>query len=771
MPENSQNYQFANIEKIFELLDKKFVSLGIVGMLCAFGLNKVKDSQWTEAILCFVGAAGIWLIIKIGKILAPRIDKFLEWGVSAIEQSLLNSWAALRSDFTRLYLQRQANLCEEAITEGFNPDNTAIPLLEEVFVPLDLSGTGTYNFVVNSGERRKGDQLEAKTASKSDVLDIWHLLKRTRQDRKFRQMVIQAKGGMGKTTLLRHIALIYAQGKHRRRGAPKLTPILLRLRNFAEIWDLETLPSLPKLITEVHLPKLFKHDLEKCPSDWAQKQLEGGSVLVLLDGFDEVPEDRRNKVSFWISEQMGVYKQAVFILTSRPAGYKDYKAQKPTVPIFINKFSEDQQESFIKRWYVCQERCFRRRKQRKHADRVAENRAEDLISQLHQRQEELGEMAENPLLLNMLVTFHRLALSTQLPRQRIELYQGICKLQLDDRPKARFISIHLAFAKSMMILQEIALKMVQEQRATITHFSLLDFLHPFPVWQQEQVSAEDWVQQVVEVSELLVEREKGEYEFPHLSFQGFFAANQLATPQRSEDSHRYTNLVLENWSEAKWRETVLLYTAQLTPTKLQEVITKACEQGSEAAELAEVCLKEYPKPEKLDDNLVETLRNLSAITQDAKYQTLEELLKTEHWREADQETYRLMITTVGKEEDQYLEQEDLMNFPCEDLLVLDQFWVKHSNKKWGFSIQKRIWENCGSPIVDNSAWQKFCEDVGWSNDGHWIGYNQLSFSLQSSSLGELPRFPFYYKFGSFYTSVPNVSNPRIFFSRVKTCGL
>ena len=549
-------------------------------------------------------------------------------------------------------------------------------------------------------------------------------------------MVIQAKGGMGKTTLMRHIALIYAQGKHRRRGAPKLTPILLRLRDFAEILALESLPSLPQLITETHLPKLLKDDAKKCPSDWAKKQLESGSVLVLLDGFDEVPEDKRGKVSHWISEQMREYKQAVFILTSRPAGYKDYQAQKPAVPIFINKFSEKQQEDFIIRWYKCQERCFRSRKQRRQADRVAENRSADLISQLHQRREELGEMAENPLLLNMLVTFHRLAPSMQIPRQRIELYQGICKLQLDDRPKARFIPMHLSFAKSMKFLQEIALKMVQEQRVTISHSSLVDFLGQFPAWQQEQVSAEDWVRQVVEVSELLVEREQGEYEFPHLSFQGFFASNQLANPQKPKDGPGFTNLMLENWNEAKWRETVLLYTAQLNPTKLQEVITKACEQGSEAAELAAVCLKEYPKPEKIGENLVETLRSLSAITQDSKYQTLEELLKTQQWREADQETYRLMITTVGKEDGQCFDADDFKTLPCEDLQILDRLWVKYSEGKWGFSVQKQIWEECGSPIAYNNDWEKFGDRVGWRKNGDW--FSQPTYDLKKTLRGEFP---------------------------------
>lgn len=716
MSEDSQNHQFTDIERFFELLDKKFVSLGIVGALCAVGITKAKETQWTEAILCFVGAAVIWLLIKAGKILAPKIDKFLEWSISAIEQYLLNSWATIRSDFTQIFLRKQANLYDEATTEGFNPDNTAIPLLEKVFVPLELSGAG-----VNSS-----------------TLNIWKLLRRTRQDSQFKRMVILAKGGMGKTTLLRHITLIYAQGKYRRRGAPKLIPILLRLRNFSKTWELETLPNLPQLITETHLPRLFNGDLEQFPLNWAKKQLESGSILVLFDGFDEVPENKRRKVSVWISEQMGKYKQAVFIMTSRPAGYKDYKAQKPAVPIFINKFSESQKEDFIRRWYVCQERCFRSRKQRQQADRVAESAAENLMYQLHQRREELGEMARNPLLLNMLVTFHRLAPSVQLPRQRFELYQGICKLQLDDRPKARSIQIHLSYAKNMMMLQKIALKMLQEQRVRISYPILMDFLHQFSIWQKEKVAADEWITQVVEVSELLVEREQGEYEFPHLSFQGFFAANQLANPQKSEDNLLYRNLVLENWTKVAWRETVLLYTAQLPPTELNEVIMQACVQGSEAAELATICLQEYPKPEKVDNNLVETLLSLSTFTQNSKYQTLETLLETQQWREADQETYRLIITTVGKEDGQLLSGHDLKTFPCEDLREMDYLWAKYSDGKWGFKAQKQIWEECGSPKNFDENWFKFCNHVGWRKNGNWLGYEELNFNLDKTLPGELP---------------------------------
>ncbi|CCQ59603.1 GUN4 domain-containing protein, partial [Crocosphaera watsonii] len=31
------------------------------------------------------------------------------------------------------------------------------------------------------------------------------------------------------------------------------------------------------------------------------------------------------------------------------------------------------------------------------------------------------------------------------------------------------------------------------------------------------------------------------------------------------------------------------------------------------------------------------------------------------------------------------------NFPCEDLRIIDQLWVKYSNGQFGFSVQKQIY--------------------------------------------------------------------------------
>lgn len=128
---------------------------------------------------------------------------------------------------------------------------------------------------------------------------------------------------------------------------------------------------------------------------------------------------------------------------------------------------------------------------------------------------------------------------------------------------------------------------------------------------------------------------------------------------------------------------------------------------------------------------------------DSKYANLERYLKNGQWKEADEETYRLMITEVGKEEGQWFESEDLLNFPCEPLKVIDGLWVKHSGGKFGFSVQKEMYLEYGG-VADgqydkSGAFNKLCEVNGWKVDGKWVN---VVFDT-SSPKGHLPCFRLY----------------------------
>jgi hypothetical protein len=486
-----------------------------------------------------------------------------------------------------------------------------------------------------------------------------------------------------------------------------------------------------------------------------------------LDGFDELAEDQRKRASYWISEQMSAYDLTTFILTSRPVGYRDYEAKRPSLPLFVQKFNSDQQERFIRRWYVCQERCARgeNKAAQEQAKRAAERNAQNLLDQLRDpNRPELQKMAENPLLLNMLATFHRFNPGVQLPQRGAQLYQGICKLQLDDRPGSRGIPMLLEQQKSQRVLQSLALQMVTDNTSTVSRLAVIAFLQKNSILQKEVVDAEAFLKQMEQISELLVEREAGEYEFPHLSFQSYLAAVELLV--QSEQQPYALQVVLQNWEKGWWRETILLLMAQLDPQKFINVVTEASKQGA-AAQLAYDCLREYPKPDRLPPALKEGLEVLVGHVQIQRCRQLEEYLQNGQWEKADEETYRLMITTVGKGEGRWFSSEDLLNFPCEELKFIDDLWIKNSDGHFGFSVQKNIYltERCGGTAdgqYHKEAWDKLCYEIGWKRKGEYVS---TQYDLGSPK-GHLPKsIVEHLEMDNF-----NINN-NCLFSRIQTCEI
>jgi hypothetical protein len=102
----------------------------------------------------------------------------------------------------------------------------------------------------------------------------------------------------------------------------------------------------------------------------------------------------------------------------------------------------------------------------------------------------------------------------------------------------------------------------------------------------------------------------------------------------------------------------------------------------------------------------------SAIGMD--YKTLRDLLAQGKWKEANKETEQLMIAVAEREYEGWLRVEDIENFPCEDFCTIDHLWVKYSNGRFGFSVQKRIFQNLGGmKEFNDKIWNAFGDKVGW----------------------------------------------------------
>lgn len=134
-------------------------------------------------------------------------------------------------------------------------------------------------------------------------------------------------------------------------------------------------------------------------------------------------------------------------------------------------------------------------------------------------------------------------------------------------------------------------------------------------------------------------------------------------------------------------------------------------------------IKQVFQGKKLEDDLS------SAVGID--YSKLQQLLANHQWQAADLETWQVLCQALGKTRQEYLFMTELTKIPCEDLQTIDRLWVKYSENQFGFSVQKRIYENV------NEDYGKFCEQVGWLT---YNPHNRLQgFQYkQSVPVGHLP---------------------------------
>jgi hypothetical protein len=121
------------------------------------------------------------------------------------------------------------------------------------------------------------------------------------------------------------------------------------------------------------------------------------------------------------------------------------------------------------------------------------------------------------------------------------------------------------------------------------------------------------------------------------------------------------------------------------------------------------------------------------------YTRLRDLLADGKWKEADEETLTVMLKATRREKEGFLDVESIETFPCADLRTIDRLWVKHSDGRFGFSVQKRIWESVGGKPgeYDEEIYRKLANRVGWRVKEEWLNYSDLTFFLNAPQ-GHLP---------------------------------
>ncbi|HAG85329.1 MAG TPA: hypothetical protein DCL61_30340 [Cyanobacteria bacterium UBA12227] len=469
--------------------------------------------------------------------------------------SKLEIWVwELSSQFQSKYYQNLVYTYRTYRTEGLKTPGTFIPDLDKVFVSLQVAAKSPEHI---------SPALIHKQESIGD-LSIWDFLAQTRQETVYKRIVILGSPGSGKTTLLECLTLDYAQNTQRRhhRKVPKLIPVILYLRQIREEITNNPPPNLAQLIT-----KLVKTQ-ESClkldpPPQWFEERLAKGKCLVMLDGLDEVADEaERKRVSGWVDQQMQLYQETPFIITSRPFGYRNARLKKVRMCLEVQPFNLEQTEQYLHNWYLQNEILRQGRRDDPGVRLAAKKKANDLIGRIR-KFPPLADMAQNPLLLTMIATVHDN--QGALPGSRKELYAEICDVLLTRRQDAKGIldhTIKLKADQKKSVLRVLAMELMKQNisRFTLDRAKKL-IKRQLAAVAGTSIRQEDFIKHSEQVCGLLVEKEIGHYEFAHLSFQEYLAADQIKETNQEQ-------ILIDNINNSWWRETIHLYAAGSDTTNL-----------------------------------------------------------------------------------------------------------------------------------------------------------------------------------------------------------
>lgn len=471
----------------------------------------------------------------VGAVVALIFGVLLRPAAESLVQMLVQKFRDWRSEFESRYLRMLVEEHRVLGIRGVKTKGPARPELEQVYVSLKALPRGA-------------------DLTKAEQIDITNALCR------HRRMAIIGEAGSGKTTLLSYLALTFARRLHYERLGFKeeLLPVLVPLRNIVRVL---TGGESESIGLANYLEEYYQRLDLAPPEDFFEKRLRDGKCLVLFDGLDEVADEvERLRVAEWVDQQVAVYPDNRYILTSRIAGYEKAELANDFSVLEVQAFLEEDVRRFCENWCLAVQTEVQGQ-DNETVRRKARVDAQDLIAAI-EGNSAIQKLAVNPLLLSIIALVHHYRAA--LPSRRVELYSECMDVLLGYWDKAKGLPSYLTPHQKRAVLQPIALAMHKAQQRFIDYDSLKAWMEvQLPKVGGESRMAEQFLQDIKERSGVLLESETNQYAFSHLSFQEYLTAMELLKTGKESELVAYAD---ETW----WHEIIRLYAGLKDATSIIE---------------------------------------------------------------------------------------------------------------------------------------------------------------------------------------------------------
>jgi hypothetical protein len=386
---------------------------------------------------------------------------------------------------------------------------------------------------------------------------------------KSKMLCVIGDAGSGKTTLLQWVAVRAASLDFPEELSDwqNCIPFFIRLRQCVET-GLPAPEDFPRFVAPV-IANL-------APNGWIHGQLNDGKAILLIDGIDEFPENKRQDFYNWLDDIINTFPKISVLITSRPYAISDEWLERMKFdraelqPMKLNSMKE-----FVIHWHDAVKDELHNIEEQNELKDLADNLCLVLEKNLF-----IYELAITPLLCAMLCALHR-ERGRQLPYDRIELYEAGCEMLLERRDMERRIELKdypkLSYRQKKAILQDLAYWMLINDYSEVELTRVEDRVGRRLENMEgisKDVGGKDVCRLFVHRSGLVREPAPGRFDFTHRSFQEFLAAKAAL----DEDD---LGILLQKANNDQWREVIILAAGLASQKTSTELINSLINHGDQ----------------------------------------------------------------------------------------------------------------------------------------------------------------------------------------------
>ena len=316
-----------------------------------------------------------------------------------------------------------------ALADDGDPHRRAELTLNRVYIALDTTTQVPVEADAKAAGKAQRGRIPEGSGPERELRVVTVLEAAATQPR----LVILGDPGSGKSTFTNYLGYLLAGARLGEAAPPDgwphgaLLPLRFLLRDLVTTLpaeaDLDCLPAerCEQTLCEAvqsYLPTLLAANDAAAALPLVRGALDAGQCLVIFDGLDEAPPDRRRVARLAVEAFARRHAGNRTLVSCRVRSYQGEARLPSFADSVLAPFDEPKIAAFVAAWYSALAEV----------GQMPRGEAEQRTGNLNRALQPLRELAENPLLLTTMAVVH--TAQVELPRERVKLYQRCVEVLL-----------------------------------------------------------------------------------------------------------------------------------------------------------------------------------------------------------------------------------------------------------------------------------------------------------------------------------------------------